>query len=187
MAKAQVGLIGLAVMGENLALNIASKGFPIAVYNRTTAVTEQYLAGPAKGQSVVGTTSLPEFVAAIERPRRIVIMVKAGPPVDQVLAQLLPLIDQGDVVMDCGNSLWADTERRDAEINPTGKHYFGVGVSGGEEGALHGPSIMPGGPRAAYGEVEQIFTTIAAQVDDEPRTSRPARNPSSPPWVKRRG
>jgi 6-phosphogluconate dehydrogenase len=168
MAQAQVGLIGLAVMGENLALNIASKGFPIAVYNRTTAVTERYLDGPARGKSVIGTTSLPQFVGAIERPRRIVIMVQAGPPVDAVLGQLLPLIDKGDVVMDCGNSLWADTERRDAEINPTGKHFFGVGVSGGEEGALNGPSIMPGGPKDAYRLIEPVLTRIAAQVDDGP-------------------
>jgi 6-phosphogluconate dehydrogenase len=168
MAKAQVGLIGLAVMGENLALNIASKGFPIAVYNRTTSVTEAYLAGAAQGKDVVGTTSLQEFVDAIERPRRIVIMVQAGPPVDAVLGQLLPLLEKGDLVMDCGNSLYQDTERRDAQINPTGINFFGVGVSGGEEGALKGPSIMPGGPAEGYNLVEPILTKIAAQVPDGP-------------------
>src|SRR5438132_754381 len=168
MSRAQVGLIGLAVMGENLALNIASKGFPIAVFNRTTAVTEAYLAGAAKGKDVAGTTTLQELVAAIERPRRIVIMVQAGPPVDAVLGQLLPLLDKGDLVMDCGNSLYQDTERRDAQINPTGVNFFGVGVSGGEEGALKGPSIMPGGPAEAYGLIEPILTKIAAQVPDGP-------------------
>lgn len=166
MAKTQVGLIGLAVMGENLALNIASKGFPIAVYNRTTSVTDAYLEGAAKGQPVTGTRTLQEFVEAIETPRRIAIMVQAGRPVDMVLDQLLPLLAKGDVVMDCGNSLFADTDRRSAAINPTGVNFFGVGVSGGEEGALHGPSIMPGGPQDAYPLIEPILTKIAAQVDD---------------------
>ncbi len=168
MPNAQVGLIGLAVMGENLALNIAHHGFPIAVYNRTGSVTEAYMAGPAKGQPITAAYDLKDFVAAIERPRRVIIMVQAGRAVDAVLGQLLPLLDKGDVVMDCGNSLFADTVRRSNEIQPTGINFFGVGVSGGEEGALNGPSIMPGGPKEAYPLIEPILTKIAAQVADGP-------------------
>ena len=166
MPKAQVGLIGLAVMGENLALNIERNGFPIAVYNRTGSVTEAYMAGPAKGKQVTPSFELKDFVASIDRPRRVILMVQAGRPVDSVLGQLLPLLEPGDAVMDCGNSLFADTVRRSAEIQPSGINYFGVGVSGGEEGALNGPSIMPGGPKDAYPMIEPILTKIAAKVPD---------------------
>ncbi|TAK24579.1 MAG: NADP-dependent phosphogluconate dehydrogenase [Chloroflexota bacterium] len=166
MAGSSVGLIGLAVMGENLALNIANNGFQISVYNRTRSVTEKYAATSAVGKPVTPTYSLVEFVSSIDRPRRIAIMVQAGAPVDAVLNQLLPLLAPGDLVMDCGNSYFPDTARRSAAIEPTGIHYFGVGVSGGEEGALKGPAIMPGGPAAAYPLIEPILTKIAAKVPD---------------------
>jgi 6-phosphogluconate dehydrogenase len=168
MAKASIGLIGLAVMGENLALNIANKGFPIAVHNRTASVTEAYMAGPARGKPITAAFSVEELVGQLEKPRRIVIMVRAGSPVDAVLEQLVPLLEAGDVVMDCGNSLWADTSRRSEAMQKLGLRYFGVGVSGGEEGALKGPSIMPGGPPEAYGLIEPVLTRIAAQVADGP-------------------
>ena len=166
MPKAAIGLIGLAVMGENLALNIARNGFPIAVYNRTGAVTEKYLAGAAKAFPVTGAYSIEEFVNSLEQPRRIIIMVKAGAPVDSVLGQIRPLLSAGDIIMDCGNSYFVDTERRSRAFDGSGINYFGVGVSGGEEGALKGPSIMPGGPIEAYDQIAPILTKIAAQVSD---------------------
>ena len=171
MAKATIGLIGLAVMGENLALNIANKGFPIAVFNRTSAVTEAYMASAAKGKPIAAAFSIEEFVKSLETPRRIIIMVRAGPPVDAVLEQLVPLLQEGDVVMDCGNSHWQDTSRRSQAMEKLGIRYFGVGVSGGEEGALNGPSIMPGGPPEAYRLIEPVLTKIAAQVADGPCVS----------------
>jgi len=171
MAKATIGLIGLAVMGENLALNIANKGFPIAVYNRTASVTEAYIANPAKGKPITATYSVEELVNALETPRRIIIMVRAGSPVDAVLEQLMPLLKAGDVVMDCGNSHWPDTTRRGLATQQSGVHYYGVGVSGGEEGALNGPSIMPGGPPEVYPLIEPVLTRIAAQVADGPCVS----------------
>ncbi|MBM4416929.1 MAG: NADP-dependent phosphogluconate dehydrogenase [Chloroflexi bacterium] len=168
MATPGIGLIGLAVMGENLALNIANHGFPIAVYNRTRAVTEQYVAHRTAGKPVTPAYTLEEFVRTIARPRSIAIMVQAGKPVDSVLDQLLPLLGPDDLVMDCGNSYFEDTARRSAAIAPTGIHYFGVGVSGGEEGALNGPSIMPGGPEAAYPRIAGVLGAIAAKVPDGP-------------------
>ena len=166
MPKAAIGLIGLAVMGENLALNIARNGFPIAVYNRTGGVTEKYLATGAKDFPVTGAFTIEEFVNSLERPRRIIIMVKAGTAVDSVLTQIRPLLSAGDIIMDCGNSYFVDTERRSREFDGSGIHFFGVGVSGGEEGALKGPSIMPGGPVEAYDQISPILTKIAAQVSD---------------------
>ncbi|MEO1070166.1 MAG: NAD(P)-binding domain-containing protein, partial [Cyanobacteria bacterium J06638_6] len=162
------GVIGLAVMGENLALNVESKGFPVSVYNRTAAVTERFMEKRAQGKNVVATYSLEEFVQSLERPRRILVMVKAGGPVDAVINQLRPLLDDGDMIMDGGNSLYEDTERRTKDLESTGLRFIGMGVSGGEEGALLGPSLMPGGTRAAYDSIEPIVKKIAAQVDDGP-------------------
>jgi 6-phosphogluconate dehydrogenase len=168
MTKRTFGVIGLAVMGENLALNVESRGFPIAVYNRTAAKTEEFMATRAPGKDVKAAYSLPEFVQALERPRKILVMVKAGSPVDAVIQDLKPLLEQGDMIIDGGNSLYEDTERRTKELEPTGLGFVGMGVSGGEEGALHGPSLMPGGTDFAYKDLEPILTQIAAQVDDGP-------------------
>jgi 6-phosphogluconate dehydrogenase len=168
MTKRTFGVIGLAVMGENLALNVESRGFPIAVYNRTSAKTETFMTERAKGKDVKAAYSLEEFVQVLERPRKILVMVKAGKPVDAVIDQLKPLLDEGDMIIDGGNSLYEDTERRTIELESTGLGFVGMGVSGGEEGALHGPSLMPGGTEAAYRELEPILTKIAAQVDDGP-------------------
>jgi 6-phosphogluconate dehydrogenase len=166
MTKRTFGVIGLAVMGENLALNVESRGFPIAVYNRTAAKTEEFMAARAQGKDVKAAYSLEDFVQILERPRKILVMVKAGKPVDAVIEQLKPLLDQGDMIIDGGNSLYEDTERRTKDLEATGLGFVGMGVSGGEEGALHGPSLMPGGTEAAYHELEPILTKIAAQVDD---------------------
>ena len=162
------GLIGLAVMGENLALNIERNGFPIAVYNRTSSVTDKFMTTRAQGKNVKPTYSLSELVQSLERPRKIMIMVKAGAPVDYVINDLKPLLEQGDMIIDGGNSLYTDTERRTQDLESTGLRYIGMGVSGGEEGALNGPSLMPGGTKEAYEAIEPIVTKIAAQVDDGP-------------------
>ena len=168
MTKPSIGLIGLAVMGENLALNIESRGFPIAVYNRTTSVTEKFLANRAKGKQFYGASTLEEFVESMETPRKIIILVKAGEPVDKVIDQLKPLLSPGDIIIDGGNSLYEDTERRAVAIEASGLRFMGMGVSGGEKGALEGPSLMPGGPKEGYEEMAPILTKIAAQVDDGP-------------------
>lgn len=168
MTNRTFGVIGLAVMGENLALNVESRGFPIAVYNRTPAKTEAFMTQRASDKDVVATYSLEEFVNALERPRKILIMVQAGKPVDAVIDQLRPLLDEGDMIIDGGNSLYDDTERRTNDLEATGLGFVGMGVSGGEEGALNGPSLMPGGTKAAYQELEPILTKIAAQVNDGP-------------------
>ena len=162
------GVIGLAVMGENLALNVESRGFPITVYNRTSSKTETFMKERAEGKDVKAAYSLEEFVKSLDRPRQILVMVKAGGPVDKVIEQLKPLLDQGDMIIDGGNSLYEDTERRTKDLESTGLGFVGMGVSGGEEGALNGPSLMPGGTEAAYKELEPILTKIAAQVDDGP-------------------
>jgi 6-phosphogluconate dehydrogenase len=167
MGKAQIGLVGLAVMGENLALNIADKGFPIAVFNRTVSKVDDFLARNP-GKPLQGSHSIEEFVQAIERPRPIILMVKAGEAVDAMIAAIRPHLEPGDILVDGGNSYFPDTERRAKELANTGIQYVGMGVSGGEEGARHGPSIMPGGPQAAYERLEPILTRIAAQVDDGP-------------------
>jgi len=164
----QFGVIGLAVMGENIALNIERNGFPIAVYNRSYDKTQRFLEGRAKGKNVVGAKDLKAFVEALERPRRILLMVKAGGPVDSVIALLKPLLDEGDIIIDGGNSLYKDTERRSQELQPTGIKFFGMGISGGEEGALWGPSLMPGGDKETYTHLSPILQKIAANVDDEP-------------------
>lgn len=164
----QFGVIGLAVMGENLALNVESKGFPVSVYNRTSSKTEQFMKERAEGKNVKATYSLEEFVQSLDRPRRILVMVKAGKPVDAVIEQLKPLLDKDDMIIDGGNSLYDDTERRTKDLEATGLGFMGMGVSGGEEGALYGPSMMPGGTNSSYKELEPILTKVAAQVDDGP-------------------
>ena len=168
MTQQSFGLIGLAVMGENLALNVERNGFPIAVYNRTPDKTDAFMAQRAQGKQVKAAYSIEDFVASLERPRKILIMVKAGAPVDAVINQLRPLLESGDIIIDGGNSLYEDTERRTKELEPSGLHFVGMGVSGGEEGALNGPSLMPGSSKAAYDELAPIWTKIAAQVDDGP-------------------
>ena len=168
MDKPRIGLIGLAVMGENLALNIERNGFPIAVYNRTTSKVDAFVDGKAKGKKVVPARSLEEFVGAIERPRTVMTMVKAGSGTDAVIDQLVPLLDKDDLVIDGGNALFTDTIRRNKALADKGLLYIGTGVSGGEEGALWGPSIMPGGQREAYDRAAPIFRAIAAKVDGEP-------------------
>ncbi|MEA1996659.1 MAG: NADP-dependent phosphogluconate dehydrogenase [Gemmatimonadota bacterium] len=168
MEKAQIGLIGLAVMGENLVLNIERNGYKVAVFNRTTAKTEKFAQGGAKGKNIKPCYSMEEFAASLERPRKVIVMVKAGAPVDAMIANLKPHLDKGDIIIDGGNSHFPDSERRSVELAEEGFVFFGTGVSGGEYGALHGPSIMPGGPREAYGEIEGIFTKISAKVGGEP-------------------
>jgi 6-phosphogluconate dehydrogenase len=166
MTQQSFGLIGLAVMGENLALNVERNGFPISVYNRTAAVTQKFMETRAKGKNFHAAYSMEDFVKSLERPRKILIMVKAGAPVDAVIAQLKPLLEPGDMIIDGGNSLYKDTERRTKELEDANFGFVGMGVSGGEEGALNGPSLMPGGTETAYGELAPILTKIAAQVDD---------------------
>jgi 6-phosphogluconate dehydrogenase len=169
LAKFEVGLVGLAVMGANLARNIERNGFSIAVYNRTWARTEALINGPAKSATRMGAfKTMEEFCAALERPRRVIIMVQAGAPVDDMIEQLLPHLEPGDCIMDGGNSYFKDTEARVQALSAKGLHFLGTGISGGEEGALWGPSIMPGGPRDAYAAFEPILTRVAAQVSDGP-------------------
>ncbi|WP_235440785.1 NAD(P)-binding domain-containing protein, partial [Limnoraphis robusta] len=168
MSKQKFGVIGLAVMGENLALNVERNGFPISVYNRTRSKTDEFMKTRAVDKNVFAAYSLEEFVQSLERPRRILVMVQAGKAVDAVIEQLKPLLDQDDMIIDGGNSLYDDTERRTKELEATGLGFVGMGVSGGEEGALWGPSMMPGGTEASYRELEPILTKIAAQVDDGP-------------------
>ncbi len=166
--QCDIGLIGLAVMGENLVLNMESKGFTVAVFNRTTAVTDKFAAGRGAGKNIQPTRTMEEFVGALSRPRKAMIMVKAGAPVDAVIGQLVPLLEKGDVIIDGGNSLFTDTQRRCQELESKGIHFVGCGVSGGEEGALKGPSLMPGGSRESWEMIAPIFRKIAAQVDGEP-------------------
>src|SRR5205807_2463480 len=166
--QCDIGLIGLGVMGENLVLNMESKGFSVAVFNRTTEVTEKFAAGRAKGKNIQPTRTLEEFVSALKKPRIAMMMVKAGAPVDAVINQLSPLLEKGDIIIDGGNSLFTDTQRREKELAARGIHFVGMGVSGGEEGALKGPSLMPGGSRESWEIIAPIFRKIAAQVDGEP-------------------
>jgi len=168
MSTCDIGLIGLAVMGENLVLNMESRGFHVAVFNRTTSVVEVFENGRGKGKNFVFAKTLKDFVAALKRPRRAQIMVKAGAPVDAVIEQLIPLLEPGDVIIDGGNSLWTDTQRREKALKEKGIHFFGVGVSGGEEGALKGPSIMPGGSKEGWEALAPIYTKIAAIAEGEP-------------------
>ncbi|MGM9641518.1 MAG: decarboxylating NADP(+)-dependent phosphogluconate dehydrogenase [Faecousia sp.] len=166
MKKANIGLIGLAVMGENLVMNMACKGFTVAVFNRTTEKVPRFLEGRAAGKSIIGTYSLQELVDSLEKPRMIMMMVKAGQAVDDMIDALLPLLDQGDILIDGGNSHFPDTARRTARVEAQGKLYVGTGVSGGEEGALLGPSMMPGGSPAAWPRVKPVFQAICAVAPD---------------------
>lgn len=161
-----IGLIGLAVMGENLVLNMESKGFQVTVYNRTTQKVDDFLSGRAKGKKIVGAHSIEELVKSLERPRKIMIMVKAGAAVDDMINTLIPHLEKGDIIIDGGNTHFPDTNRRTAFVESKGLLYIGTGVSGGEEGALLGPSIMPGGSKEAWAHVKPIFQAIAAKVDD---------------------
>ncbi len=166
MKKSDIGLIGLAVMGENLVINMESKGFTVSVYNRTTEKVKKFVEGRASGKNIVGTYSLEELVASLEKPRKIMMMVKAGSAVDEMIEKLLPLLDDGDILIDGGNSHFPDTARRTAYVESKGKLYIGTGVSGGEEGALNGPSLMPGGSPAAWPYVKPILQAICAKVED---------------------
>jgi len=167
LAKCDIGLIGLAVMGENLVLNMESKGFSVAVFNRTVEKVDRFVAGRAAGKHIVGTRSIEELVAALERPRKVMMLVKAGQPVDDFIDKVAPRLEPGDLLIDGGNSFFKDTIRRNKKLAEMGLLYIGTGVSGGEEGALKGPSIMPGGQPEAYKLVEPIFTKVAAQVDGD--------------------
>ncbi|KAA9004013.1 NADP-dependent phosphogluconate dehydrogenase [Paenibacillus spiritus] len=167
MSKQQIGVIGLAVMGKNLALNIESRGFSVSVFNRSPEKTHDLL-GEAAGKNLHGTFSIEEFVQSLETPRRILIMVQAGKATDATIEQLVPHLDQGDIIIDGGNAYFPDTIRRNKELEAQGFRFIGAGVSGGEEGALKGPSIMPGGQESAYELVEPILTAISAKVDGEP-------------------
>ncbi len=167
MKKADIGLIGLAVMGENLVLNMESRGFTVAVYNRTVSKVDDFVAGRAAGKKIVGAHSVKELVKALARPRRVMLMVKAGSAVDDFIGQLIPLLDKGDIIIDGGNSNFHDTIRRTAELEAKGLLFIGTGVSGGEEGALKGPSIMPGGSKKAWQSVKPIFQKISAKVDSK--------------------
>lgn len=167
MNKQVFGLIGLGVMGQNFVLNVERNGYGVAVYNRTAETTEKYIAGPASGKNIKPAYTLKEFVDALESPRRIMLLVKAGAPVDATIRQLIPLLNKDDLIIDGGNSFFLDTERRAKELESQGFNFFGMGVSGGEEGALWGPSLMPGGSRDAYKEVEPIMKAVAAKADED--------------------
>jgi len=168
MPQADIGLIGLAVMGQNLALNINDHGYRVAVYNRTAEKTDAFLEGPAGASDIIGTHNLAELAAALVRPRKVILMVRAGDPVDHFIEQLLPHLEPGDIIIDGGNSRFTDSNRRYAELAERGIRFVGCGISGGEEGARHGPSIMPGGDQQAWPEIKPILQSIAAKVDGEP-------------------
>ena len=167
MDKQVFGLIGLGVMGQNFVLNVERNGYGVAVYNRTAETTDKYIVGPAAGKNIKPAYTLKEFVDSLESPRKIMLLVKAGAPVDATIQQLIPLLDKGDLIIDGGNSFFTDTERRAKELESQGFNFFGMGVSGGEEGALWGPSLMPGGSRDAYKEVEPIMNAVAAKADED--------------------
>ena len=166
MKKANIGVVGLAVMGENLVLNMESKGFSVAVFNRTTSKVKNFVEGRGAGKNIIGTYSVEELVGALEKPRKIMVMVKAGAPVDMFIDSIIPLLDKGDIIIDGGNSYFKDTIRRTKKVEEAGLLYIGTGVSGGEEGALNGPSIMPGGSIAAWDDVKDILQGISAKVED---------------------
>jgi 6-phosphogluconate dehydrogenase len=165
-ARADIALIGLAVMGQNLILNMNDHGFVVVAFNRTVSKVDEFLSKEAKGTNVLGAHSLEEMVGMLKRPRRVMLMVKAGAPVDEFIEHLIPLLEPGDIIIDGGNSLFEDTIRRTQHVESKGLLYIGTGVSGGEEGARHGPSIMPGGSPRAWPHVKDIFQKIAAKVED---------------------
>jgi 6-phosphogluconate dehydrogenase len=167
MATQQFGMIGLGVMGQNFVLNVERNGFRVAVYNRSPETTNEYIAEKAAGKNIKPTFSIEEFVQSLERPRRIMLLVKAGNPVDDTIQQLLPHLNKDDLIIDGGNSYFEDTERRAKELEAKGINFFGMGVSGGEEGALWGPSLMPGGSEKAYKEVEPIMKAVAAKAEED--------------------
>ena len=172
MKESDIGLIGLAVMGQNLALNIADHGFQISAYNRTTSKTDQFVANnPDTPGGLIGTKSLEEFVKSLAKPRKIIILVQAGKATDAVINSLVPLLDKEDIIIDGGNARWDDTIRREIALTELGLRFIGSGVSGGEEGARFGPSLMPGGKEDAWKELEPIWKAIAAKVD--PTTGKP--------------
>lgn len=164
--EADIGLIGLAVMGQNLVLNMNDHGFTVAVFNRTYSRTEEFLQGPAKNTRVKGSKDLTTFFASLKRPRKVMFMVKAGQPVDDLIDECLPFLEKGDIVIDGGNSHYPDTQRRETVLKAKGISYIGAGISGGEEGARHGPSIMPGGNKEAWPHIKPIFQAIAAKAED---------------------
>lgn len=164
--QSDIGLIGLAVMGQNLVLNMADHKYNVSVFNRTPSKTDEFLTGPAKGKSIVGFHKLADFVNSLKKPRRVMLMVKAGDPVDEFIEHLMPLLSKGDIIIDGGNSHFPDSERRYKELKDKGILFIGSGISGGEEGARHGPSIMPGGNPDAWPHVKEIFQSIAAKSDD---------------------
>ena len=166
MEEAQIGVVGMAVMGKNLALNIESRGYRVGIFNRTASKTEAVVA-EHPDKNLVPSYNLEDFVASLERPRRVLIMVKAGPATDSMIQQLLPLLDKDDVLVDCGNTFFRDTIRRSQELDQSDIHFVGMGVSGGEEGALHGPSLMPGGPKEAYDILKPILEEIAAKAPSD--------------------
>ncbi len=166
MSKCDIGLIGLAVMGQNLVLNMNDKGFKVAVFNRTVSRVDEFINGSAKGTNIVGTHSIAELVSVLKRPRKVMLLVKAGRPVDDFIDLLIPHLEPGDIIIDGGNSNYNDTIRRTAYVESKGLLYIGTGVSGGEEGARHGPSLMPGGSPEAWPHIKEIFQAIAAKVDD---------------------
>ncbi len=166
MVKSQIGLIGLGVMGQNLTLNMEEKGYSVSVYNRTAVKTEEFAQGSAKGKKITPTYSLEEFMSSLERPRRIILLVQAGTAVDDFIEKLIPLMDEGDLIIDGGNSFFKDTIRRNKYLAEKGFLYIGTGISGGEEGALKGPAIMPGGQLEAYQLVEDLFAKVAAKARD---------------------
>jgi 6-phosphogluconate dehydrogenase len=170
MTKQQFGVIGLAVMGKNLAMNIESRGYTVSVYNRSSEKTDEILA-ETKGRNITGTYSIEEFIQSLESPRKIMLMVKAGAPTDATIDQLIPHLDKGDILIDGGNTYFVDTQRRNKKLSELGIHFIGTGVSGGEEGALKGPSIMPGGQKEAYELVAPIFKDISAKVNGDPCTT----------------
>jgi 6-phosphogluconate dehydrogenase len=170
MMKQQFGVIGLAVMGKNLAMNIESRGYRVSVYNRSKDKTEQLVA-ETKGRNLIGTYSMKEFVDSLEKPRKIMMMVKAGAATDATIEQLIPYLDKGDILIDGGNAFFVDTQRRNKQLSELGIHFIGAGVSGGEEGALKGPSIMPGGQKEAYDLVAPIFKNISAKVKGDACTT----------------
>lgn len=168
MKKADIGLIGLAVMGENLVLNMESKGYTVAVYNRTVDKVDKFIAGRGAGKNFIGCHSIEDLCANLERPRKVMMLVKAGAPVDDFIEQIIPHLEAGDIIIDGGNSHFPDTIRRTKYVESKGLLYIGTGVSGGEEGALLGPSMMPGGSPAAWPAVKEIFQAVAAKVNGEP-------------------
>src|SRR6187549_3833636 len=164
--QGDIAVIGLAVMGQNLILNMNDHGFTVVAHNRTVSKVDEFINKEAKGTQVVGAQSIPEMVAMLKKPRRVMLMVKAGKPVDEFIDQILPHLEPGDIIIDGGNSLFQDTARRVKFVESKGLLYIGTGVSGGEEGARHGPSIMPGGSPAAWPHIKPIFQAIAARVED---------------------